>query len=256
MEHGDQAIRSFSSNGLSWTFDANAPQVNEIQPGKIVFATGRAVGRVLALERHGDQVSAILGPVQLTDLVKRGKFAYDQPLDLSQAIAYAAPDYPGAVNSAMIEPPAHGAQGAQSSLRGNSGVWHVAQYYVVSDTGNWTPMRTQARSVPPRFSRPRLLRNNFHPATRSTRMWAMQGRWPFRSHSSHVSSSVACVSRKLGQFHSGADSVSLSESSHDSLQCHAGNRMLGLRRPGPPAVPTSTIHRSTERLQRQDVSFA
>ncbi len=43
MEHGDQAIRSFSSNGLSWTFDANAPQVNEIQPGKIVFATGRAL---------------------------------------------------------------------------------------------------------------------------------------------------------------------------------------------------------------------
>src|SRR5450755_2589034 len=38
MEHGDQAIRSFSSNGLSWTFDANAPQVNEIQVGKIVFA--------------------------------------------------------------------------------------------------------------------------------------------------------------------------------------------------------------------------
>ena len=25
MEHGDQAIRSFASDGMSWTFDANAP---------------------------------------------------------------------------------------------------------------------------------------------------------------------------------------------------------------------------------------
>ena len=141
MEHGDQAIRSFSSNGLSWTFDANAPQVNEIQPGKIVFATGRAVGRVLALERHGDQVSAILGPVQLTDLVKSGKFAYNQPLDLNSAIAFVAPDYPGAVNSSLMQSSTPGAQSSIRSGSSSSG-WHVAQYYVVSDTGKWTPMRT------------------------------------------------------------------------------------------------------------------
>jgi hypothetical protein len=167
MEHGDQAIRSFASNGLSWNFDANAPQVNEIQPGKIVFATGRAVGRVLAVQRNGDQVSAILGPVQLTDLVKQGKFMYDQPLDLNSAIAIAAPDYPGAVNSTAMQ---NRAPGPQSSIQGGSGTWHVAEYYVVSDTGKWTPMKTLTGSGA-RVRKPTLLRSGFHP---SNRLWPMQ----------------------------------------------------------------------------------
>jgi hypothetical protein len=167
MEHGDQAIRSFASNGLSWNFDANAPQVNQIQPGKIVFATGRAVGRVLAVQRNGDQVSAILGPVQLTDLVKQGKFMYDQPLDLNSAIAIAAPDYPGAVNSTAMQ---NRTPGAQSSIQSGSGTWHVAEYYVVSDTGKWMPMRTVTGSGA-RVRKPTLLRSGFHP---SKRLWPMQ----------------------------------------------------------------------------------
>jgi hypothetical protein len=168
MEHGDQAIRSFASNGLSWNFDANAPQVNEIQPGKIVFATGRAVGRVLAVQRNGDQVSAILGPVQLTDLVKQGKFMYDQPLDLNSAIAIAAPDYPGAVNSTAMQ---NRAPGAQSSIQSGSGIWHVAEYYVVSDTGKWTPMRTVTGSGA-RVGKPTLVRSGFHPPKRLRPMQA------------------------------------------------------------------------------------
>jgi hypothetical protein len=167
MEHGDRAIRSFAANGLSWNFDANAPQVNEIQPGKIVFATGRAVGRVLAVQRNGDQVSAILGPVQLTDLVKQGKFLYDQPLDLNSAIAIAAPDYPGAVNSTAMQ---NRTPGAQSSIQGGSDTWHVAEYYVVSDTGKWTPMRTVTGSGA-RVRKPTLLRSGFHPPKR---LWPMQ----------------------------------------------------------------------------------
>jgi hypothetical protein len=167
MEHGDQAVRSFASNGLSWTFDANAPQVNEIQPGKIVFATGRAVGRVLAVQRNGDQVSAVLGPVQLTDLVKQGKFMYDQPLDLNSAIAIAAPDYPGAVNSAAM---LARAPGAQATIQSPSGTWHIAQYYVVSDSGQWTPMRTVTGSGA-RVRKPTLVRSSLHP---SNRFWRMQ----------------------------------------------------------------------------------
>jgi hypothetical protein len=27
MEHGDKTIQSFASDGMSWTLDANAPQV-------------------------------------------------------------------------------------------------------------------------------------------------------------------------------------------------------------------------------------
>jgi hypothetical protein len=168
MEHGDRAIRSYSSNGLGWTFDANAPQVSDIQVGKIVFATGRAVGRVLAMQREGDQVSVILGPVQLTDLVQRGKFLYDQPLDLNQAVVVATPDEPGAVNSKEMQAQAK-APGAQSSKRESASPWHVAQYYVVSDSGKWTPMRTIGRSSVPV---PRLARANFHPSRRSFAMQA------------------------------------------------------------------------------------
>ena len=47
MEEGDKAIRSMGGNGMSWTFDANAPHVNEFQEGKVVFATGRPLAESL-----------------------------------------------------------------------------------------------------------------------------------------------------------------------------------------------------------------
>ena len=98
QHHPDGARRQghpvLSSDGMSWTFDANAPQVNEIQVGKALFATDRCAGKVLAVQRNGGSVSVVLGPVQLNELVKEGNFAYDQPLDLNNAIAVVAPDYP------------------------------------------------------------------------------------------------------------------------------------------------------------------
>ena len=94
MENGDKAIKSVASDGLTWTFDANAPQVSEFQEGKVVFATGRAVGRVLSLKRQGDSVSVILGPVQLTDVIRNGNFEMNQAVDLNNMISYVAPDYP------------------------------------------------------------------------------------------------------------------------------------------------------------------
>lgn len=95
MEHGDQAIRAAGGDGVSWTFDANAPNVSDFQEGKIVFATGRAVGRILGLKRDGATVTAILGPVQITDIIKNGSFQMNQAVDADKMIAYVAPDYPG-----------------------------------------------------------------------------------------------------------------------------------------------------------------
>ncbi len=94
MEHGDKAIRSIASNGMEWEFDANAEHVSEFQEGKIVFATGRAVGRIISLKREGDSVKAILGPIQLTDVIKNGKFKMDSPISADNVISYVAPDYP------------------------------------------------------------------------------------------------------------------------------------------------------------------
>jgi len=141
MEQGDRAIQSFASDGMSWTFDANAAQVNDIQVGKVLFATDRCGGKVLAVQHNGGSVSVVLGPVQLNEVVKEGNFAYDQPLDLNNAIAVVAPDYAGAVGSKALQEEIK--KPAQTSQNVKQHSYHRAvSYYVVSDHGTWTPMRT------------------------------------------------------------------------------------------------------------------
>jgi hypothetical protein len=95
MEHGAEAIRANSSDGMTWTLDANAPHAAEIQKDRILFATGRAVGRVLAVERKGDALAVTLGPVELTEVFEELHISYHGALDPSKMIAYYAPDSPG-----------------------------------------------------------------------------------------------------------------------------------------------------------------
>ncbi len=94
MEHGADAIHGYSSDGLTWLLDANAPHVSDLQPGKIMFATGRAVGRILAVTPHGSDVAVTLGPAALTDVVSDLQMSFEQPVDLSSAIMYSAPNAP------------------------------------------------------------------------------------------------------------------------------------------------------------------
>lgn len=101
LEKGDKLIRAAASDGMSWTLDATDAKVAALKSGDIVFATSRCVGRVLSAERNGTEVKLILGPVQITDLIKQGNFHYDQPVDLGSMISYSAPDYPGAPNSTL-----------------------------------------------------------------------------------------------------------------------------------------------------------
>lgn len=141
MEHGDKAIQSFAADGMSWILDANAPQVSDIQVGKVLFATDRCAGKVLAVQRNGNSVRVELGPVQLNELVKQGNFAYNQPLDLNNAIAVVAPEYPAAVGSAQLKQEIH-KPSTTSRNYGPNGNWRSVSYYVVSNDGKWTPMRT------------------------------------------------------------------------------------------------------------------
>jgi hypothetical protein len=98
MEHGADAVKAMASNGLFWTIDANAPHADEIKVDKILFATGRVMGRVLAVTRKGDGLEVLLGPVEITDVIKDADLQADQPIDLDNALVYTAPDYPGAAN--------------------------------------------------------------------------------------------------------------------------------------------------------------
>jgi hypothetical protein len=138
MENGDKAIKSVATDGMTWTFDANAPQVSDFQEGKIVFATGRAVGRVLSLNRQGDSVSVILGPVQLTDVIRNGHFEMNEAIDLNNMISYVAPDYP--------QPP--DPDQPKTSFDRQTSPSHVEERLVlsrVSHAGKWTPT-TMVRS--------------------------------------------------------------------------------------------------------------
>ena len=132
MENGDKAIKSVATDGMTWTFDANAPQVSDFQEGKVVFATGRAVGRVLSLKRQGDSVSVILGPVQLTDVIRNGHFEMNEAVDLNNMISYVAPDYP--------QPP--DPDQPKTSFNRQTSPNHVDERMVlsrVSHSGKWTP---------------------------------------------------------------------------------------------------------------------
>ena len=103
---GAQAVRSVSSNGLTWSIDANAPGASDLAPGKIMFLTGRAVGRVLKLDRSGDDLAVMLGPVELTDVIRQTHLSGTQTIDPSTMRTYSAPDWPGADAETLSAAPA------------------------------------------------------------------------------------------------------------------------------------------------------
>jgi hypothetical protein len=133
MEHGDTALRSMSRDSLTWHFDANAPGVDQIQVDKIIFATERCVGRVLGVQRNGNDVAVQLGPVQITDVIKKGHFAYNQPVDLDSLIATPAPSMPWIANLDEETP----------GMDINRDHLMSVTYAVVSSDGTWRPFRDQ-----------------------------------------------------------------------------------------------------------------
>src|SRR5665213_623994 len=96
MEHGAEAIRAPTADGFTWTIDGAAQGASSIEPGKILFATGRVVGRVLKVERKGSDFAVTLGPIELTDVIKEAHIDYSGPIDPATMLVYPAPvGYPG-----------------------------------------------------------------------------------------------------------------------------------------------------------------
>ena len=106
VEGGARAVRSVSSDGISWTIDANAGRASELQAGRIMFLTSRAVGRVLALERQGDELTLTMGPVDLTDVIRDGRIEVSAEIPLDALTGLAVPGEPTALDYA--ETPATG----------------------------------------------------------------------------------------------------------------------------------------------------
>ncbi|MFD0632327.1 hypothetical protein ACFQ9X_12635 [Catenulispora yoronensis] len=80
---GPQIVRSVSDDGLTWTIDGHAPNADKLAVGSVMFATSRAVGRVLSLRRQGSDLVLLLAPVNFTDVVKDAHITVDQALDVS-----------------------------------------------------------------------------------------------------------------------------------------------------------------------------
>jgi hypothetical protein len=93
---GAAAIRAESSNGFEWTIDAKAPHAADLAVGKVLFMTNRAVGRVLDVHSSGGDLIVVVGPVDITELVKEAHIHItDMPIDFSEALPYRSPDFPG-----------------------------------------------------------------------------------------------------------------------------------------------------------------
>ena len=109
---GADSVRSQDGNGFIWTIDANAAHATDLAPGKILFLTNRAVGRVLGIRKDGDNLVLVLGPVDLVEVVRKADIHIAaMPIDLGEAIPYTLPDLPApAVSLAQLDPPAPNAR--------------------------------------------------------------------------------------------------------------------------------------------------
>lgn len=95
VDGGPDVIRSEGPDPLTWIIDARARHASSLELGKIAFVTGRCVGRVLMVKKNGDNLTLILGPVDLTEIYRKLDITINQPLDLTQAIQDPGPQFPG-----------------------------------------------------------------------------------------------------------------------------------------------------------------
>ncbi|WFE98977.1 hypothetical protein [Micromonospora sp. WMMD964] len=85
---GSGAVRSVTDGGLTWRLDPDAGNAGLLAPGKVMFVTGRGVGRVIDARRDGRDLAVTIGPVNVTDVIQDGEFTSEQPVSLVDATAY------------------------------------------------------------------------------------------------------------------------------------------------------------------------
>lgn len=85
---GAGAIHGVANGGLTWYLDPNAPNAHNLAVGKVLFVTGRAVGRVIDVHSDGGDLAVTIAPVTLTDVIEDGHFSGAHPISLSSPAAY------------------------------------------------------------------------------------------------------------------------------------------------------------------------
>ncbi|RIV38470.1 hypothetical protein D2L64_13145 [Micromonospora radicis] len=90
IEDGAEAVRSVTVDGLTWTLDTAARGVSDLAPGSVMFASSRGVGRVVDVRHAAGDTVVTIAPVELTEVIRDGEFASEQPVALDDPIAYSA----------------------------------------------------------------------------------------------------------------------------------------------------------------------
>lgn len=88
---GGRSIRSVTSDGLTWRIDAQADGADDLAPGRVMFVTGRSVGRVLAVRPEGSDLAVTVGPVDITEVIRDGSFEH-RDVVLGEPVTYSAGD--------------------------------------------------------------------------------------------------------------------------------------------------------------------
>jgi hypothetical protein len=91
---GSAAIRAVSADGLTWRLDGAAQGVRDLQVGQVMFATSRAVGRIVRMEPVDGEVSVTVEPVTLTEVVRDAKINLTQEIPLDALTVEKEPDLP------------------------------------------------------------------------------------------------------------------------------------------------------------------
>ncbi|MFI7604650.1 hypothetical protein ACIBTV_05950 [Micromonospora sp. NPDC049366] len=86
---GGRSIRSVTADGLTWRLDGKAKHADDLAVGKVMFVTGRGVGRVLHLDRDGGDLLVTVGPVTLTEVIRDGTFE-KKGITLDNPVVYQA----------------------------------------------------------------------------------------------------------------------------------------------------------------------
>jgi len=95
VEGGPDAIRSASDDGLTWVLRGTAKGVSDLAPGKVLYASSRAAGRVLDVRPQGSDVAVTLGPVQLGEVIRNAQLHLANDVDLATIAIQEIPDLPG-----------------------------------------------------------------------------------------------------------------------------------------------------------------
>lgn len=96
---GPRSILGASADGLTWIIDGTAPGARDLAPGRIMFATSRAVGRIVRMEPRGSHLAVTLAPVRLTEIIRNGEITVDQMLTARDFISHYTPELPGVTST-------------------------------------------------------------------------------------------------------------------------------------------------------------